>query len=165
MFSQPKRAGNLLETFANFQAKQIAASELQPVKCSRCGEEHEETSYHIPTLKYLQQAKRQATCLHCALVHLPSDWRERKTCCVCLQDLSLLAFSASMQLKIRRSQNTKVRCLECQYPQCACCKMHATTMPNSLRAPKTKEERDKYLCLECSYPDCMECGVPMPNWR
>ena len=103
------------------------------------------------------------------VVHLcicPVIGEKEKTCCVCLQDLSLLAFSAAMQFKIRRSKNTtKARCLECQYPQCACCKMLATTMPNSLRAPKTKEERDKYLCLECSYPDCMECGVPMPNWR
>ena len=151
MFSQPKRAGNLLKHLQT--SKQ---NKLQPVKCSRCGEEHEETSYHIPTLKYLQQEKRlhQATCLRCAPVHLPSDRRERKNLlCVCLQDLSLLAFSAAMQFKIRRSKNTtKARCLECQYPQCACCKMHTTTMPNSLRAPKTKEERDKYVCLECSYP-------------
>ena len=137
---------------------------MQPVRCSRCGNKRDPSEYHTQTLKNLQQEERlhEAVCLHCAPTHIPVGRKDKKhTCCVCLEPLPLSAFSIAMQKMIGYSKSSNLRCLDCQFPQCASCGMRPDSFLNTQRAPESKADRDKYLCLACKYPDCSGCGRAM----
>ena len=61
---------------------------------------------------------------------------------------------------------TRVRCMQCQYPQCAGVDKLGCLAPDRVLyfpPPATLYHKGKYVCVACRFPPCVGCGASRPR--
>ena len=60
----------------------------------------------------------------------------------------------------------RVRCMQCQYPQCAGVDKLGCLAPDRVSyfpPPATLYHKGKYVCVACRFPPCVGCGASRPR--